>query len=220
MKTPFAHLTRVTVLVVALLVLVPTVVVAAAVVVPNTPKQSGDISGALWVVSPSQAASATFPAPTVTPDATFSVNGIAFIGGSAPGVPDGAHCYTIEKFLDGCNTTAFNLAFSGLPNPNLGGEAAGPNTGMGDSKYGIMIEFNGTVYLTNGQQIQMIHDDGVSLMIDGNLVSGFTSGITNAYLQSVTWTGTTGTHNFTLLYANWASGHSDGAWMIFIQRLY
>ena len=77
--------------------------------------QSGSIQGQVWVVSYDQAANVAFPAPTATPDATFSTNGIAYIGQQ----PN--NCYTIASFLATCGTAAYNLTFSGEINPYLGG---------------------------------------------------------------------------------------------------
>jgi hypothetical protein len=174
----------------------------------------GTFDSKLWVVSPEQAADVTFPAPSATPDATFSTNGIAYIGG-------GNGCYTIEKWVSGCETPAYNLAFSGLPNPNLRNKAAKAGTKMTGPGYGIIVEFIGTVQLTNGQPIYILHDDGVSLMIDGSLVSGYDPFTTVPVLESVTFTGTTGPHSVDLLYANSAGNpNTSGAWLLFMPKLF
>jgi hypothetical protein len=175
----------------------------------------GSISGKLWVVSPSQASDVTFPPPSATPDATFTTNGIAYIGQNS------THCYTIGSWLNTCGTPAFGLAFSGLPNPNLHNMTAKTGTKMSGTNYGVIAEFTGTVNLTNGQGISIIHDDGVSLMIDGVAVSGFDSFITAPILETVTFTGTTGPHSIDLLYAN-AAGNpaTNGAWLLFVPQLF
>lgn len=168
----------------------------------------------LWVVSPEQAEDVTFPAPSATPDATFGTNGIAYIGG-------GTGCYTIEKWVAGCETPAINLAFSGLANPNLRNKPAKASTKMNGPEYGIIVEFTGSVQLTNGQLIYILHDDGVSLMIDGTLVSGYDPFTTAPVLESVTFTGTTGAHDIDLLYANSAGNpNTSGAWLLFLPQLF
>lgn len=181
----------------------------------------GTFQGKLWVVSPEQAADVTFPPPTATPDATFSTYGIAYIGQAGPLEGSGYHCYTIKTWLDTCETGAFNLAFSGLPNPNLKNKAAGPSTVMTGYDYGVIIEFTGTVNLTSGQPIEILHDDGVSLEIDGSPVSGFDPDTTSPVLESVTFTGATGSHDIDLLYANSAGNpHGSGAWLLFFPALF
>ncbi len=177
----------------------------------------GNFQGKLWVVDVAQASDVTFPAPTATPDATFSTNGIAYIGQKTPGVANAAHCYTIGKFLNGCGTQAINLQFSGLPNPNLPhGRAASGTTAMSGGSWGIMIELTGEVGLTNGSPIQIIHDDGVAVEVDGSFVPGFNPHVTVPNLDSVTWTGTSGTHSLDLLYAN---AQPTGAWLLLIGNL-
>jgi hypothetical protein len=64
---------------------------------------------------------------------------------------------------------------------------------MSGKDFGIMIEFTGTVNLTNGKEIAIIHDDGVSLMIGGSPVSGFGNGIGET-LDYVTFTASTGSY--------------------------
>jgi hypothetical protein len=172
--------------------------------------QSGSIQGKVWVVSYDQAADVAFPAPSATPDATFSTNGLAYIGVQ----PD--NCYTIASFLTGCGTQGYNLTFSGESNPYLGG-IVGPDTPMSGSGWGVMIEFTGTVSLKNGEKIYMVNDDGVALQIDGNLIPGFPNGVTAPSLNYEVFHGKKGEHSFDLLYANAQGG---GAWLLFFPALY
>jgi hypothetical protein len=184
---------------------------------PLAASAQGNFQGKLWVVDVAQASDVTFPAPTATPDATFSTDGIAYIGQQETGEANAAHCYTIGKFLNGCGTHSFNLQFSGLSNPNLPhGKAASSTTAMSGGSWGIMIELTGEVGLTNGSPIQIIHDDGVAVKVDGNVVSGFNPYVTVPNLDSVTWTGTSGTHSLDLLYAN---AQPAGAWLLLIGNL-
>ncbi len=179
-------------------------------VAPNARAQVQTIQGKLWVVSVSEASNASFPASSATPDATFTTNGIGYLGQSP------SNCYTINTFLTKCGTPGYNLTFSGLPNPHLGGHAAGPSTPMSGDHYGIMIEFTGSVVLLNDQVVGIIHDDGCSLMIDGSLVNGFSPGETTPILQTVNFSGESGTHSFDLLYANAVGG---GAALLFTPLL-
>jgi hypothetical protein len=176
---------------------------------------TGSITGKVWVVSVDRAANATFPAPGETPDATFTTNGIAYIG-TQVGIHNN-HCYTIARFVADCGTPGYGLTFSGLPNPHLGGAAANAKTAMSGRGYGVMIEFTGTAGFTSDKPIDILHDDGISLKIDGSVVPGFGSGVTGPQLDEIKFTGTTGSHAFDLLYANAEGG---GAWLIFFPQLY
>ena len=64
------------------------------------------------------------------------------------------------------------------------------------------MELTGKVMLTAHEFITITHDDGVSLMIDGELISGPGSGPTNPVGDGVVFAGKTGTHSFDLVYAN------------------
>ncbi|HKM48916.1 MAG TPA: hypothetical protein VJX69_15090 [Terriglobales bacterium] len=192
---------------------------AISVAIVRPASATGRIQGKVWVVSPTQAGDVVFPAPTSTPDATFSTNGITYIGQFINTTNPATHCFTITRFLGGCPTPVFKLVYSKLPNTYLGGAAAGPTTAMGGTDYGVIIEFTGTVNLTNGQEITIFHDDGVSLMIDGIPVSGFGTGVNVPLLESVTFTGTTGPHSIDLLYGN-VGGVGNGAWLLFFPALF
>jgi hypothetical protein len=177
------------------------------------PEATGAIQGKLWVVSVAEASSVGFPAPSATPDATFTTNGIAYIGqerSSTASYPYG--CYTISTWLSGCETPAYGLKFSGLSNPNLpNGEAASASTLMSGPSWGIMVQFEFSEDLFTGENIVVIHDDGIALEIDGTLVGGFTS-TEGLSTNTVVWTGGGGSHSINLLYAN-ATG--NGAWLLF-----
>lgn len=206
-----SHLVRLT-----LHAALPTFLLIALIVSARRPAyaQGGNIQGKLWVVSVADASNVQFPPPSATPDATFTTNGIAYIG--QDGKNHGRHCYTIGRFLAGCTTAGFDLKFSGLTNPILG-KAVDGTTPMSGANYGVIIEFTGSIFFTHKQPIQILHDDGVSLMIDGAQITGFGSVITPPRLESVRFTGITGTHSVDLLYANAIGG---GAWLLFFPRLY
>ena len=187
---------------------------------PSCPT-SAPIQGQVWAVSPDQAAKVTFPAPTATPDLTFCISGIAYIGQwNGPGTgPKGQHCFTISTFLDHCGTYGYNLAYSGLPNPNLGGAAMTGTTAMSGAKYGLIIEFtqlNACLPAT----IQILHDDGVSLEVNGNPVGKFNPGITAPVLESASWGGSPCGNTVDLLYATAAMAGRDGAWLEYFPQLY
>jgi hypothetical protein len=110
------------------------------------------------------------------------------------------------------------MVFSNQPNPNLGGAAMNAGTPMAGAAYGIMIEFTGTVNITNGEQVRILHDDGVSLNLPcvPNLYNPHTTG---PVLESSTAT-CTGTEPFDLLYANVAGAAAQGAWLEFFPDLF
>jgi len=174
-------------------------------------RASSRIQGRVWVVSVSEATHVTFPPPNRIPDATFTTVGISYIGSG----PD--NCYTLATFLEDCANRAFELRFSGAPNSNLGGEAAGPNTALSGSKYGVIIEFTGTTRLDQGEEITILHDDGVALKIDGQLIPGFYPNVTGPVQEVARFSGPSGDHSFDLLYAN---GAGPGAWILFYPALY
>ncbi len=169
------------------------------------------IRGKLWVVSLARASNVTFPPPDSIPDATFVTKGIAYIGTSPK------NCYTVASFLSECSIGAFELKFSGIPNSNLGGTAAGPDTAMSGDTWGILIEFVGTTSFNNGQEISILHDDGAALEIDGQLIPGFGGLPTSPIMERSRFTGPSGLHTFDLLYANAGGG---GAWILFYPALY
>src|SRR5271166_1218536 len=71
------------------------------------PALTGSIQAKLWVVSLSEASNAVFPAPTATPDATFTTNGIGYIGQETLSQRTPAkNCYTIGTFVGRCGITA------------------------------------------------------------------------------------------------------------------
>jgi hypothetical protein len=177
------------------------------------------ITGKVWAVSPAQAANAAFPAPAATPDLTFCTSGIAYIGqwdGLAGTQPQ--HCFTIATFLNSCGTAGTNFQYSNLPNPNLGGGVMNGATPMAGAGYGIMIEFTGTVNLTNGELVRILHDDGVSLNLPC-VPNTYNPHTTAPVLESSTAT-CTGTEPFDLLYANVAGAGAQGAWLEFFPQLF
>jgi DNA-binding winged helix-turn-helix (wHTH) protein len=174
-------------------------------------RASSRIQGRVWVVSVSEATHVAFPPPNRIPDATFTTEGIAYIGTG----PD--NCYTLATFLEDCANRAFGLRFSGAPNSNLGGGAAGPNTALSGSKFGIIIEFTGTTLLAQGEAITILHDDGAALKIDGQPIPGFDPNVTGPVAEVARFSGPSGDHSFDLLYAN---GAGPGAWILFYPALY
>ncbi len=180
--------------------------------------------GKVWFVSTADAVQVRFPPPSAQEDIDFSTNGIAYIGQGTSTGPES--CVTIGTFLSSCSTPTVppgvtnGLHFTGFVNPILGNTAATANTPMNTAMYGEIIEFKGSVYLSNGQEIQILHDDGVALAIDGVLIKGFDSETTPAILETVKYTGTSGTHSIDLLYANVADGRSDGFWILFLPKYF
>lgn len=196
----------------------------ATSIVAAQPAFAQTFQGKVWFVNTSDAVHVKFPPPTTLEDIDFSTNGIAYIG---QGTSTGAEsCVTIGAFLSSCSTPTVppgvknGLHFTGVVNPNLGNTVATANTPLNKAAYGEIIEFQGTVYLSNGQEIQILHDDGIALGIDGVLVKGFDSETTPPILETVKYTGISGLHTIDLLYANVADGRSDGAWILFLPKYF
>ena len=163
------------------------------------------------MVSVARASNVTFPPPDTIPDATFVTKGIAYIGTSPK------NCYTVASFLSECSIGAYELKFSGIPNSNLGGAPAGPDTAMSGDTWGILIEFVGTTNFLKGQDISILHDDGVALEIDGRPIPGFDALPTAPIMETSKFAGPSGLHTFDLLYANAGGG---GAWILFYPALF
>jgi hypothetical protein len=180
----------------------------------NALPKPGSVQGKFWVVPFLAASKVSFPAPSSTPDAIFTTNGIAYIAQSP------ANCETVSEFLSTCSTAAIGLTFSGASNAALGGPV-GPETMMNSTKYGEIIEFTGSASLQRDEEIYILHDDGVSLKIDGQPFGDYNNGISLPILEHKRFTGTSGTHTFDLLYGNVAESETgDGAWLLFFPQLF
>lgn len=70
---------------------------------------------------------------------------------------------------------------------------------LGDGLNNSVFEFTGTVSVTNGEQFQAGHDDGLQLMIGSDLVID-DPGPTSFSTTLATYTGPTGTFSFDLVY--------------------
>jgi hypothetical protein len=172
------------------------------------------LQGKLWLVS-STNLMATFPAPTATPDATFVPKHFSFYM-NAPGSSQDTNAPNLNNSVSGFLNSADKvgvLAFSGLTNPAVGGvvQATTPiiNTtsgGCGTTTYGVYMEITGKVKFTANELVTVTHDDGVSLKIDGTLVSGIHSGPNNPQADVFVFTGTTGSHVVDMVYANSCAG--------------
>ena len=159
-----------------------TLVLAAIAAVLLAMPAAADIQGNIWHVAPGVAGDATpGNVPGTTPDATFSVpnGGINFQAGT------GAQpVYTVGGFVTFGGGVCIDDATPGTCLSNMN------NT---------LIEFTGQVTMTNGENFNVNHDDGLTLTIGGVTVvnqPGPTAPVNTAY----TWTGATGTYNFELVY--------------------
>ena len=72
---------------------------------------------------------------------------------------------------------------------------------------GSIVYFKGFVPVTNGQQITISHDDGVTLVIAG-VDLGFYSGITGIWPETMTYTGPSGWQPFELVYGECCMGEA------------
>lgn len=151
-----------------------------------TAAQANLISGNLWHVSEATAQNA-IPAnvPAATPDVTFDVNSpINFFGTNV----------TVGTWLG--NGGAFNIT------ENTPGTLASL---MDNATTGTMVEFVGSVTVTNGQVFTVTHDDGLTLVI-GGLDLGFNPGPTAPVVTNIVYTGPTGNFPFQLVYAECCQG--------------
>jgi hypothetical protein len=175
------------------------------------------LRGKLWLVSNAGGLVAKRPVPAAAPDARFVTRHVSF-NMTAP-LPARASVNvnnSVEGFLSSAHANAAppveDLAFSGLYNSAVGAVVDG-NTPVVNStagsvgSYGVYIMIEGTIQLTNGQWITIMHDDGVSLWIDGVRASGFFDGPIVPTAETITFTGLTGSHKIELIYANsWGPG--------------
>jgi hypothetical protein len=70
----------------------------------------------------------------------------------------------------------------------------------------ILFEFKGTASFTNGQSFNVLHDDGVNLYVNNQLVLGAPN-ITGPITTPYTYTGPTG--NFDFIYANGPASQAE-----------
>jgi hypothetical protein len=148
--------------------------------------QANTITGKLWHVSEATSQNA-IPAnvPGTTPDVTFDVNSpINFFGTSV----------TVGTWLG--NGLAFNIV------ENTAGTLASL---MDNGQQGTLLNFIGSVTVTNGQTFTVTHDDGLTLII-GGLDLGFNPGPTAPVVTTVTYTGPSGNFPFQLVYGECCSG--------------
>jgi len=139
------------------------------------------VSGSVWLVAPGIAGNAT-PAnvPATPPDVTFQAPSDPLSFDSRFGVND----YNLLNFL--LTGGAFNIvehtagALSNTTNDHL-------------------YQFLGQVSVTTGQQFDVLHDDGLTLIIGGLTVVNV-PGPTPPITTIATYTGPTGTFDFQLVY--------------------
>jgi hypothetical protein len=71
---------------------------------------------------------------------------------------------------------------------------------MDNGTQGTLLNFTGSVTVTNGQMFTVTHDDGLTLIIGGTNL-GFNPGPTAPIISTATYTGPSGTFPFQLVYA-------------------
>ena len=175
-------------------------------------QSTGNFKGELWILPQSQVGGSGSQCnyrPAATPDATFTTRHLS-LWMSAPagvGYPVSPEINnSVQGFLNSAHPVA-SLSFSGLFNATIGA-VVGPSTpivygsGTSSGTSGVLIRFRGYLPLVNGQLIEIEHDDGAALMIDGVLQSGITAGGGGDLTEAVTFTGATGTHEIFLDYCN------------------
>jgi len=143
---------------------------------------ANQVSGSLWIVSEATSQNA-IPAnvSATTPNVTFDVN--SPLNFSATGA-------TISTWL------ASGGAFDIVEN------IANSRTHLMDP---ALVQFTGFVSVTAGQQFQVAHDDGLTLII-GGIDLGFNPGPTSPVVSTATYSGPTGNFPFTLVYGECCGG--------------
>jgi hypothetical protein len=166
--------------------------VALALVCGSSIAQANLISGELWHV-PEAIAQNAIPGnvPGTTPFVTFDVNS-PFTFDNRPILPGNQ---SVGGWLG--TGSAFNIV------ENIAGTlASSMDNGTGTT--GTIVDFKGTVTVTNGQTFTVTHDDGLTLIIGGLTVVS-APGPTSPTLTTVTYTGPSGNLPFELVY-----GESNG----------
>jgi len=139
------------------------------------------VSGSVWLVAPAAASDATpGNVPLTPPDVTFQAPSDPLSFDSRNGVND----YNLGNFL--LTGGAFNIVE----------HTAGA---LSNTTNNHLYQFLGQVSVTNGQQFDVLHDDGLTLIIGGLTVINV-PGPTPPITTLATYTGPTGTFDFQLVY--------------------
>lgn len=159
-----------------------------ALVLSASGAQAAVASGELWHV-PEATSQNAIPAnvPAAPADVTFDVNTPFNFSGTS---------VTVGTWLSSSGTGAFNIV------ENTPGTLASL---MDDFNEGTLVRFTGFVSVTNGQEFEVTHDDGLTLII-GGLDLGFSPLPTPPTTTTATYTGPTGTFPFLLVYGECCSG--------------
>jgi hypothetical protein len=148
--------------------------------------QAQTASGKLWHVPEAISQNAILAnLPVATPDVTFDVTTPFNFSGTS---------VTVGTWL--ASSSAFNIV------QNTAGTLASL---MDNGSQGTFLEFSGLVTVTNGQTFTVTHDDGLTLIING-IDLGFNPGPTAPVVTTATYTGTSGTFAFELLYGECCGG--------------
>lgn len=151
--------------------------------------QANVISGSLWHVPEAVVNSINGATPGnvpgTTPDVTFSVNSPFNFNASVA---------TVQTWLN--SSGAFGIT------ENTAGTLASL---MDNGVNGTIVDFKGSVTVTNGQTFTVTHDDGLTLIIGGMTVVGVPAP-TPPITTTVTYTGPTGTFAFELVYSECCGG--------------
>jgi hypothetical protein len=148
--------------------------------------QANTISGSLWHVPEATSQNAIIAnVPGTTPDVTFDVNSPFNFSGTN---------VSVGTWLG--SSGAFNIVENTL------GTLASL---MDNLSVGTLVDFQGSVTVTNGQTFTVTHDDGLTLII-GGLDLGFNPGPTPPVISTVTYTGPSGNFPFELAYGECCGG--------------
>jgi len=161
-----------------------TLKVAIVAIAMITTSAQASVTGSIWENDLTGAQNA-IPSnvPLTTPDVTFTTPSINFSSGGL---------YTIGEFLS-----------SGSGSTVLTGSSQ-----LGNTLDNTLFDFQGTVSVTNGQSFIAGHDDGLTLVINGQTVIS-APGPTSFTTTPSVYTGPTGTYAFNLVYGECCGAPAD-----------
>jgi hypothetical protein len=163
--------------------------VAAAALL--TTAQANTISGSLWLV----------PEATSQNAVLASLTGLSANGDISFTLSSGALTFSQGALSPYTETAWLTSGGAGSIVEHTAGTLANimdnsPTPGT----QGTLMRLTGTISVTHNEVFTLTHDDGVTLIVNGQTLAGFTSGPTSPSTQTGTYTGAAGDVAFTLIY--------------------
>jgi PEP-CTERM motif len=155
-----------------------------------------DYTGVGWAVSNTSSENATIANAAAQAGNTnrvdFTVSALDFSSfGNIGNTGNGALDYTVGTFLNSLGSLVGSPTFSGTL-------TSGTSLSNG-STTGMLYEFTGTAFFTNGQSFTVNHDDGLEFQVNGVDVIN-DPGPTSPTTTTATYTGPTGNFSFVAVY--------------------